>query len=77
MNVLIGLVCGAAALGLFLGLAHDLLLWVHRDGFKQGYQEGLSDAQKFSELWWNVAEQQIDEARQEIWRTEPGEKKWP
>jgi hypothetical protein len=76
---IIGAVCGILALGIFLGLVKDLMLWVRKDAFQEGYQKGFADARKFSvsELWWNTAAHEVDEARQNIWKEEGEKKRWP
>ncbi len=43
-------------------------------GLKEGYQRGFTDAQVFSELWWQVAENEVDQARVKIWKEES---RWP
>jgi hypothetical protein len=68
MNTLIGLGCGIIALALFLGLARELLVWVHHDGYKQGWEA--------AEEWIVTVETEVDQARQKIWKEE-GEKRWP
>lgn len=73
-----GIVCGLISALLFL-----LAFWERayskglEDGKRDGYQEGFTHAQKYSELWWTVAENQVDEARKEIWRGELREENWP
>lgn len=42
-----------------------------KEGFQHGYQEGFTDAQKYSPLWWQVADDQVSEMREKI-RNEEG-----
>lgn len=72
-----GLLCGSISVILFL-----LAFWERayskglNDGKRDGYQEGFTDAKRYSDLWWTVAENQVDEAREQIWKKE-GEERWP
>lgn len=62
------IICGLIALGLLIGLAHDLLLWIHRDGYQQGWEA--------AQEWIVTMESEVDQARQVIWKQE-GEERWP
>ena len=46
----------------------------HERGLKEGYQRGFTDAQIFSELWWQVAENDVETERVKIWKEES---RWP
>lgn len=45
----------------------------HRDGYKDGYHQGLLDAKKWSDLWWEAAEREVTRTQETI-RNEEG---WP
>ena len=64
-----------------LGILYELAAWqrrkAYRNGKRDGYVEGYSDAEKHSELWWVVADQEVYEARKKVWRSEPKKGMWP
>jgi hypothetical protein len=73
MNVVFGNLCGVIALVVFCGLVRHFLASLHESGFVEGYElghtHGLAQARTESQIWWALAEKDVDEARQEIWRT--------
>lgn len=75
LHVVFGVFCGGLAVLVFLVAWRE---WAydqgHKDGFRDGYHEGFTDAQRYSELWWTVAEKEVGEARKQIWKEE---ERWP
>jgi hypothetical protein len=67
-------------LGLFAGYL-IIVRWVldasrktaRKDGYREGCQEGFTDARKYSELWWEVAENEVQEVQDKI----RNEERWP
>ena len=45
----------------------------HRDGYKDGYHQGLLDAKKWSDLWWEAAEREVSRTQETI----RNEERWP
>jgi hypothetical protein len=54
-----------------LGLAGCALTGAH--GYRKGYQKGLEDGER---AFWARTEQEVDEARKEIWQAEPKTGRW-
>lgn len=55
-----------------------LCLWFHKRGFKRGRDDGYKLGRVDADNWWLDVEQQVDQARQKMWREEATPKKeWP
>lgn len=49
-----------------------VLCMTFRDiGYEQGREQGRKEAYAEQDNWWFTAEEQVDEARKQIWREEP------
>lgn len=46
------------------------------EGLKEGYRRGFTDAQAFSELWWQVAENDVQTERAKLGKVRD-EERWP
>jgi hypothetical protein len=66
-----------AALMIFADLLHRFLVWFWNKAHRAGWNEGFKDAHEFSKLWWDVAENDVLEARKKIWQAEPKKGQWP
>lgn len=42
----------------------------HKDGEFKGYRAGFDAGRQSADSWWIIAEQQIGEEREKIWREE-------